>query len=73
MPANGLFDKVTEIFFGNSNEGGVYQQESVSGKNSDGTISLTKASRNGFSISGISNVIHGRKPNHKGYRWLLND
>ena len=35
--------------------------------------SLTKASRNGFSISGISNVIHGRKSNHKGYRWLLND
>lgn len=45
MPANGLFDKVTEIFFGNSNEGGVYEQESVSGKNNDGTISLTKASR----------------------------
>lgn len=26
MPANGLFDKVTEIFFGNSNEGGTYTQ-----------------------------------------------
>jgi len=25
-PANGLFDKVTEIFFGNQNEGGFYEQ-----------------------------------------------
>lgn len=25
MPANGLFDLVTEIFFGNSNEGGTYE------------------------------------------------
>ena len=27
MPANGLFDLITEIFFGNSNEGGEYKQE----------------------------------------------
>ena len=25
MPENGLFDLVTEIFFGNSNEGGEYE------------------------------------------------
>jgi hypothetical protein len=25
MPENGLFDLVTEIFFGNSNEGGTYE------------------------------------------------
>jgi hypothetical protein len=25
MPANGLFDLVTEIFFGNSNTGGTYE------------------------------------------------
>lgn len=31
MPENGLFDKVTEIFFGNSNEGGTYTRNSVYG------------------------------------------
>ena len=30
MPGNGLFDLVTEIFFGNSNEGGSYHFEGYS-------------------------------------------
>ena len=28
-PANGLFDKVTEIFFTNSNQGGTYQWSEI--------------------------------------------
>lgn len=36
-PANGLFDKVTEIFFANSNEGGTYE----------GTISMSSADEGG--------------------------
>ena len=31
MPANGLFDLITEIFFGNSNEGGEYSYDSYFG------------------------------------------
>lgn len=33
MPENGLFDKVTEIFFGNSNTGGTYTIEGYLGNN----------------------------------------
>ena len=47
MPENGLFDLVTEIFFGNSNEGGVYEITSYfenENKNEDSTqlIQATK-------------------------------
>lgn len=36
MPDNGLFDLVTEIFFGNSNEGGTYTFEGYLGNNVTG-------------------------------------
>ena len=41
MPGNGLFDKITEIFFGNNNEGGTYKKEKVSGKDNDGNIAVS--------------------------------
>lgn len=41
MPANGLFDKITEIFFGNNNKGGTYKKEKVSGKDNEGNISVS--------------------------------
>ena len=41
MPANGLFDKITEIFFGNNNKGGTYKKEKVSGKDNEGNIAVS--------------------------------
>lgn len=41
MPGNGLFDKITEIFFGNNNKGGTYKKEEVSGKDNEGNIAVS--------------------------------
>lgn len=38
MPANGLFDLETEIFFGNANEGGTYQYTNTGGATTTVTI-----------------------------------
>lgn len=46
MPANGLFDLVTEIFFGNSNEGGEYEGYGAIAPSSGGTSDKTGASLN---------------------------
>ena len=45
MPANGLFDKITEIFFGNSNEGGTYSMTGSFVNTEEGTISNAVATR----------------------------
>jgi hypothetical protein len=45
MPANGLFDKITEIFFGNSNEGGTYTITGSFTNNDEGTISNALAKK----------------------------
>jgi len=42
MPANGLFDLITEIFFGNSNEGGTYTMNDFSGINDQGNLALAQ-------------------------------
>ena len=43
MPANGLFDKITEIFFGNGNKGGTYSYK-ISGIN-QGIIGVADATQ----------------------------
>lgn len=43
MPANGLFDKITEIFFGNSNMGGTYE-DTISFSSEEG-LAMTKLTR----------------------------
>ena len=45
MPGNGLFDKVTEIFFGNSNHGGTYTMTGSFTNDDEGTISTAVATR----------------------------
>ena len=45
MPANGLFDKVTEIFFGNANKGGTYSFNGSFVDTVEGTISNATATR----------------------------
>lgn len=45
MPANGLFDKITEIFFGNSNEGGTYSFTGSFVNTEEGTISSAVAKK----------------------------
>lgn len=43
-PANGLFDKVTEIFFTNNNEGGVYEG-TISSETTEGNLTLASIKR----------------------------
>ena len=45
MPANGLFDKITEIFFGNGNEGGTYTFNGSFVNKDEGTISNAVATK----------------------------
>lgn len=45
MPANGLFDKITEIFFGNSNDGGTYSFTGSFVDTDAGTISSAVATK----------------------------
>lgn len=45
MPANGLFDKITEIFFGNGNEGGTYTFNGSFVNTEEGTISNAVATK----------------------------
>lgn len=45
MPANGLFDKITEIFFGNSNTGGTYSFNGSFVNSEEGTISNAVAKK----------------------------
>jgi hypothetical protein len=45
MPANGLFDKITEIFFGNGNGGGTYSFTGSFVNKDEGTISNAVATK----------------------------
>ena len=45
MPANGLFDKITEIFFGNGNGGGTYSFTGSFVNREEGTISNALATK----------------------------
>ena len=45
MPANGLFDKITEIFFGNANKGGTYEFNGSFVDSTEGTIGNATATR----------------------------
>jgi hypothetical protein len=45
MPENGLFDLITEIFFGNANKGGTYEIDSSFIDDKGGEIGKSKAKR----------------------------